>query len=116
MRLAPSLLALLAFAFLGGCQSAPSTNALRTELAALADALPGDVGIYFRHLESGEEIAIEADTVFPTASMIKVPILCGLFQKIEAGELAYGNKLTYTKDRLSAGQDLLGSFQADERV
>ena len=48
--------------------------------------------------------------------MIKVPILGALFDKIERGELAYHQQLTYTKDRLYAGEDLLGSFQDGEKV
>lgn len=107
---------LLTLAFLGGCTSAPGTADLRASLRALAEGLPGDCGIYVRHLETGEEVAIDADTLFPTASMIKVPILCALFGKVEAGELAYGKKLTYTKDRLYAGEDLLGSFQDGEKI
>ena len=116
MRFAPLLSTLLTLALLAGCTSAPDTSDLRARLHALADALPGDVGIYVRHLETGEEVAIDADTLFPTASMVKVPILCALFEKVEAGELDYGKKLTYTKDRLYAGEDLLGSFQDGQKV
>ena len=96
--------------------SQPEASQLHEQLRKLALALPGDVGIYVRHLDSGEEVRIAADTLFPTASMIKAPILGALFDKIERGELSYRQKLTYTIDRLYAGEDLLGSFQADQVV
>ncbi|MFT7536476.1 MAG: beta-lactamase class A [Hyphomicrobiaceae bacterium] len=106
----------VALLFASACSSTPPAWSLSQQLNGLAKALPGDVGIYVRHLETGEEVCIAADTLFPTASMVKVPILGALFDKIENGELSYHQKLTYTLDRLYAGEDLLGSFQADQQV
>ena len=37
----------------------------------------GDIGIYVKNLRTGKIIAINADTIFPTASIVKVPILVG---------------------------------------
>ena len=56
---------------------------LYPKLKALADQFNGDVGIYVRHLKSGRTVAINADSIFPTASMIKIPITIGMFEKIE---------------------------------
>ena len=78
--------------------------------------MPRQVGVYVRHLGTGEEVAIDADQTFPTASMIKVPILGALLAKVERGELDYHQELVYTKDRLYAGDDLLGSFADGQKV
>lgn len=99
-----------------GCASAPVVPKLAVQLQQLVKDCDGEVGIYVHHLAHGEHIAIAADTLFPTASMIKVPILGALLDKVERGELDYHQKLTYTKDRLYAGEDLLGSFQDGEHV
>jgi beta-lactamase class A len=60
---------------------------LYPQLKTLAENFNGDVGIYVRHLKSGRTVAINADSIFPTASMIKIPITIGMFNKIEKGRL-----------------------------
>jgi beta-lactamase class A len=59
---------------------------------------------------------INADTIFPTASMIKVPITIGMFNKIESGEIKYDSILTYKDSLLYEGEDILGSFKNDEKI
>lgn len=99
-----------------GCQTTPDLATLTERLTERVTAFDGDVGVYVRHLGNGQTIAIDADDLYPTASMIKVPILGALFERIERDELGYHDKLTYTKDRLYAGEDLLGSFGDDEPI
>jgi beta-lactamase class A len=116
-RLAASLLALLTTSAAVLAQDpAPTHPPLRAELEALAARVRGDVGIYVKHLETGEEIAIRADELFPTASLVKVPILLGLFEKLERNELRWDQKLTYTKERAYPGEDLLESLRDGEEV
>jgi len=76
----------------------------------------GDVGVYVKSLKTGKIAAYNADTIFPTASMIKVPITCGIFDKIEKGELAYNTQLIYKDSLLYAGEDILGSFKNGEKI
>lgn len=71
----------------------------------------GDVGIYFLHLKTGEEAAINADTLFPTASIVKVPILVGVMDKIEKGELGYHQKLVYRDSIKYGGSGLMQYFK-----
>jgi len=89
---------------------------LAEKLQTLVKGFKGDVGIYVRHLKSGKTVAISAGSVFPTASMIKVPITIGMFDKIEKGEIEYGSILTYKDSLLYAGEDILGSFKSGERI
>src|SRR5688572_10409422 len=89
---------------------------LTEKLRALLEGFEGDAGIYVRHLRSGKTVAINADTLFPTASMIKIPITIGIFNKIEKGELAYDSILTYHDSLLYAGEDILGSFKNEEKI
>lgn len=76
----------------------------------------GVAGIYVKHLKTGKTAAIHADTIFPTASMIKVPITIGMFDKIEKGEIDYHAVLTYKDSLLYAGEDILGSFKNGEKI
>jgi len=85
-------------------------------VADLAKNFNGDVGIYVKSLKTGKIASYNADTIFPTASMIKVPITCGVFDKIEKGELKYKTELIYKDSLLYAGEDILGSFKHGEKI
>ena len=76
----------------------------------------GDIGIYIKNLRTGKTVSINADTIFPTASIVKVPILIGVMDKIQRGELAYDSTLVYKDSLLYEGADILGSFKNDEKV
>ncbi|HTF21550.1 MAG TPA: serine hydrolase [Chryseolinea sp.] len=98
------------------CAGQGQDKALITQLQTLANEVRGDVGIYVRHLQKGTTVAINADTIFPTASMIKVPITIGMFDKIEHGDIDYHAKLTYRDSLLYEGEDILGSFKDGEEI
>ncbi len=68
---------------------------LQALLVALVSGFHGDVGIYVRHLGSGRTAAVRADELFPTASIIKVPILIGTFDAVSKGRLNFHDMLTY---------------------
>jgi len=87
--------------------------------AKLHDAIKGfngQAGIYVQNLKTGKTAAINADTLFPTASMIKVSIQCGLMDKIEKGEMQYNQKLLYRDSLLYKGEDILGSFKDKDTI
>lgn len=91
-------------------------NRLQRQIETLCRDFHGDIGVYVHDLKRNRTIAINADTVFPTASMIKVPILAGIMKKIEAGELSYHQPLVYKDSLLYEGVDILGSFKANEKI
>lgn len=76
----------------------------------------GDIGIYVKDLRSGKTVSINADTIFPTASIVKVSLLVGIMDKIQKGELAYDSALVYKDSLLYEGEDILGSFKNNEKV
>jgi len=71
----------------------------------------GTLGIYVYHLKSGKEAFVNADTIFPTASIVKVPILVGLFDKIQQGKLAYHQPMLYRDSLKSGGSGLMQFFK-----
>ncbi|MGB3618270.1 MAG: serine hydrolase [Catalinimonas sp.] len=114
------LFVLLLLGGLAACsEPAPTANEaadLTPQLEALAESFDGDVGIYARHLGTGETAAVWADTLFPTASMIKVPIAAALFDRVARGEINYHETLAYDDSLLYPGHDLLGSFRNGAEV
>ncbi len=71
----------------------------------------GDIGIYVHHLKKNKEVSIMADTVFPTASIVKVPILVGVFQKIADGQLQLDQKFRYDAKRQYGGSGLMQFYR-----
>jgi beta-lactamase class A len=90
-------------------------RALQQTLENTVRGFKGDVGIFVQHLRTGQTAAIQADTLFPTASMIKVPILCSLFDRINKGELGYDQILLY-RDSLKYDDGVTGSFRDSTKI
>jgi beta-lactamase class A len=89
---------------------------LQNKLEEAIQGFNGDIGIYVKNLRTGKTVSINSDTVFPTASIVKVPILLGIMEKIQKGELAYDSTLVYKDSLLYEGEDILGSFKNDEKI
>lgn len=89
---------------------------LQMAVGELIQGFGGDVGVYIKHLPTGKTIAYQADSVFPTASMVKIPILVGIMDKIRRGELNYHGNHEYRDSLLYEGEDILGSFKNGEKI
>lgn len=89
---------------------------LEAKLQEAIQGFQGDIGIYVKNLKTGKVVAINADTVFPTASIVKVSILLGIIDKMEKGELHYDSAQLYKDSLLYAGEDILGSFKDGEKI
>lgn len=89
---------------------------LQTKLQDAISGFNGDIGVYVKNLRTGKIVSINADTIFPTASIVKVPILLGIMEKISTGELNYDSSLVYKDSLLYEGSDILGSFKSGEKI
>lgn len=89
---------------------------LEKKLQVLIDSFHGTSGIYVRNLKTGIEVAINADTIFPTASIIKVPILVGIFNKIDSGEFTYHQPLVYLDSMAHGGSGLMQYFKDSTKI
>ncbi len=89
---------------------------LEKQLQALVDSFHGTAGVYVRNLKTGKEAAVNADTIFPTASIVKVPILVGIFNKIEDGTFTYHQPLVYADSMKTGGSGLIQFFKDSTKV
>ena len=71
----------------------------------------GDIGVYVHHLGKNKEVAILADTVFPTASIVKVPLLVGIFQKIADKKFKLTDEFNYDAKRVYGGSGLMQFYK-----
>lgn len=89
---------------------------LQAKLGEAVKGFNGGLGVYIKNIRTGKIVAIDADSVFPTASIVKVPISIGIMEKIRNGELQYEQELIYKDSLLYAGEDILGSFKHGEKI
>jgi beta-lactamase class A len=89
---------------------------LQRKINAAITGFNGDIGIYIKNVKNGKTVSFHADTIFPTASMVKIPILIGIMDRINKNELSYHQNLQYRDSLLYAGVDILGSFKDTERI
>ncbi len=85
---------------------------LEKKLKPILDSFHGTAGVYVENLKTGKIVAINADTIFPTASIVKVPILTTLYSQIDSGKLKFSQPLLY-KDSLKYGGSGLMQFFKD---
>jgi beta-lactamase class A len=90
---------------------------LQQQIADVIKDFHGDIGVYVRDLKHNKIVAINADTLFPTASIVKISILIGIMNKIEKGELDYHQRLTYTDSLFyDEGDDILSRFKDSSTI
>lgn len=99
----------------GTCQYRTDQKLTR-ELHALADSFHGTAGIYTLNLKTRKMAAVHADTIFPTASIIKVPILVTLFERIRQGTLSYHQHLMYRDSAARGGSGIMQYFKDSTSV
>lgn len=88
---------------------------LTAQLEAALAGFRGQAGVYVRNLKTNRIAAVHADSLYPTASMVKVPIMCGIFDKIEKGEITFSQELVY-RDSLKYDNGIVGSFRDSTKI
>jgi beta-lactamase class A len=78
---------------------------LQDKIHAAIDASGAEMGVSLIHIESGEELHINADAGFPMASVLKIPVLCEAFHQMAAGAFTLDDRwpLTYPLKNIGSG-------------
>jgi len=74
--------------------STTDTAGLHRTLDSLAKGFHGSLGYTIHNLDTGERVALRGDEPFPTASLIKVPVLVTLFAMVAKGEVSLDDRVT----------------------
>ena len=74
--------------------SSRAASGLQRLLDAELARVPGTAGVWVKHLTTGEEAAVNADRVFNSASVIKIPVLLLAFQLADQGKLSLTERIT----------------------
>ncbi len=107
-RLALLLLATLVAA--GQPAAGQPAARLRQNIERITRGVNAQWGIYVKVLDTGEEIAIDADRQMDTMSTIKIPLMIEAFRQIEVGKFALTDKVTLTAAMKRPGTGVLRSL------
>lgn len=84
---------------------------LTKKIVALLTGFNGDIGIYVKNLKNNKTVAIHADSIFPTASIVKIPILVGIMDKIEKRQMDYHQQLIYRDSLAYSSYDVTAKLK-----
>jgi beta-lactamase class A len=106
LRSAGISLLLLALVSLEGFAQAP-LHSLRPDLERRIAQHRGTVALSVLDLKTGEALSIRGDEPFPSASIIKLPVLVELFQQVQNGRLRLEDPLTLIEADKVPGSGIL---------
>jgi beta-lactamase class A len=66
---------------------------LQTQIEKIRKGFPGDMAVYMKNLQSGEEIAIDPDTTYETFSVIKIAIMAEVFHQVSQGKFSLDDRV-----------------------
>jgi beta-lactamase class A/pimeloyl-ACP methyl ester carboxylesterase len=89
---------------------------LRQELDAIANRFHGTLGYSLHHLRTGDRLERLGDEKFPTASTIKLAMLCAAMEKQQKGEIGYDEERTFREADRMYGTGLMMNYRAGTRV
>ena len=70
------------------------TAQLHRALESIANAHRGIVGYTIHNIDTGERVSRRGDETFPTASLIKVPVMVTVYDLVAKGQLSLDDPLT----------------------
>ena len=66
---------------------------LQQQIEHIRGAFPGEMSVYMKNLKTGDVIALDADRVMETFSVIKVPIMAEVLRQAEAGTFSLSDRI-----------------------
>lgn len=85
---------------------------LQANIERITRSVNAKWGIYIKCVETGEEIAINADETMDTMSVIKIPLMVEVFRQIEAGKFALTDRVTLKDAEKRPGTGVIRSLDA----
>ncbi len=73
---------------------APPSGSIEEELRRIREDFDGRMGIYVENVSTGETVALDADSVYETFSVIKVPIMAEVMRQVEDKKLSLSKRVT----------------------
>ena len=82
-------------------------QSLSDAVSARADQFGGTFGYIIKDFRTGQVAQANSDLAFPSASLIKFPVMCAVFQAVEDGQLSLGTPVTLASGDRRGGSGIL---------
>jgi Beta-lactamase class A len=96
--------------------TAAAPSRLEENIVRITRSINAQWGIYIKCLESGEEVAIDADRQMDTMSTIKIPLMVETFRQIESGRFKLTDRVALEEAAKRPGTGVLRSLDAGASV
>src|SRR5204862_6292449 len=90
-------------------QAQPPLARLEANIQRVIKSVNATWGIYIKCIETGEEIAIDADRQMDTMSVIKIPLMADAFRQIGEGKFALSDRITLADSMKQPGTGVIRS-------
>lgn len=94
----------------------PPLARLESNIQRVIKSVNATWGIYIKCLETGDEIAIDADRQMDTMSTVKLALMAEAFRQIEAGKFALTDRVTLTDAAKRPGTGVIRSLDAGAQL
>lgn len=98
------------FFLLLACGAICAQSRLQQNIERITRSVNARWGIYVKCLETGEEIAINADQQMDTMSVIKIPLMTEAFRQIEEGRFKLTDRITLEDSAKRPGTGVIRSL------
>lgn len=89
---------------------------IEAEILNYAKEFSGRVGVAAKNIATGSTITIDADSLFPTASVIKLPVLVELFYQFHENKLQPNQPIMLLDSVKKPGSGILQFLQSDQTL
>lgn len=89
---------------------------LKSNIERITRSVNAKWGVYVKCLETGEEVALNADEQMDTMSVIKIPLMVEVFRQIEAGKFALTDRVTLKDADKRPGTGVIRSLDAGDTL
>lgn len=94
----------------------PPLESLKANIERLITSIDATWGIYVKSLDTGEEVAIDADRQMDTMSVVKIPLMVEVFEQVRAGKFRLEDRYTVTREDVRPGTGVLRLLDAGATV
>jgi beta-lactamase class A len=85
----------------------PELSKLKSEIVKVSKEVKGQMGLYVNHIESGKTIAVDADKIFPLASVFKLAVMIETFRQAQLGMISLDERIELEARHYCIGDGVL---------
>lgn len=92
--------------------AAAAPDSLASRLRQVREGVDGRMAVYVENVATGEQVAIDADSVYETFSVIKVPLMATVLEQVREGRLSLADRITLTAEQRRIPSGVLYALDA----